>query len=55
MKLFRLPTKQAKGEERLRPRVRLRMQARALKMLKGLGWEGDLDEMREGCRRTRPG
>jgi hypothetical protein len=27
--------------------VRLRRQARALKSLKGLGWEGDLDEMRQ--------
>ena len=27
--------------------VRLGKQARALKSLKGLGWEGDLDEMRQ--------
>ena len=34
-------------EEGLRLMVRLRKQARALKSLKGLGWAGDLDEMRQ--------
>jgi hypothetical protein len=34
-------------KEGLRPVVLIRKQTRALKMLKGLGWEGDLDEMRE--------
>jgi Arc/MetJ family transcription regulator len=34
-------------EEGLRLAVRIRKQTRALKMLKGLGWEGDLDEMRQ--------
>ena len=34
----------------LRLVVRLRKQTRALKKLKGLGWEGDLDEMRRDRR-----
>jgi Arc/MetJ family transcription regulator len=42
-------TKRAVVEEGLRL-VRIRKQTRSLKMLKGLGWEGDLDEMR----RERP-
>ncbi len=41
-----LATKRATVEEGLRLLVRLRGQARALADLKGLGWEGDLDEMR---------
>ena len=47
LKLTGLPTKRAVVEEGLRLMVRLRKQARALKSLKGLGWEGDLDEMRQ--------
>ena len=47
LKLTGLPTKRAVVEEGLRLMVRLRKQAWALKMLKGLGWEGDLDEMRQ--------
>jgi hypothetical protein len=47
MKLSRLRTKRPKVKEGLRLVVRLRRQARALKMLKGLGWEGDLGEMRQ--------
>jgi Arc/MetJ family transcription regulator len=43
-----LPTKRAVVEEGLRLIVRVRKQARALKALKGLGWEGDLDQMRRG-------
>jgi hypothetical protein len=43
-------TKRAVVEEDLRLVVRIRKQTRALKMLKGLGWEGDLEEMR----RDRP-
>ena len=39
-------TKRAKVKEGLRPMARVRKQTRALKMLKGLCWEGDLDEMR---------
>jgi Arc/MetJ family transcription regulator len=51
LKLTGLPTKRAVVEEGLRLVVRLRKQARTLKTLKGLGWEGDLDEMRQD--RTR--
>ena len=43
-------TKRATVEEGLRLLVRLRKQAEALADLKGLGWEGDLDEMRQGRR-----
>ena len=43
-------TKRATVEEGLRLLVRIRKQAEALRELKGLGWEGDLDEMR----RDRP-
>jgi Arc/MetJ family transcription regulator len=46
LKLTGLPTKRALVEEGLRLLVRLRKQTRALKSLKGLGWEGELDEMR---------
>jgi Arc/MetJ family transcription regulator len=47
IKLTGLPTKRAVVEEGLRLLVRVRKQARALKALRGLGWEGDLDEMRQ--------
>jgi Arc/MetJ family transcription regulator len=53
LKLTGLPTKRAVVEEGLRLMVRLRKQARALKSLKGLGWEGDLDELRQD-RSSRP-
>ena len=43
-----LSTKRATVEEGLRLLVRVHEQARALSELKGLGWEGDLDEMRQG-------
>jgi Arc/MetJ family transcription regulator len=43
-----LTTKRATVEEGLRLLVRLRAQVRALKELRGLGWEGDLGAMREG-------
>ncbi len=43
-----LSTKRATVEEGLRLLVRVRKQAKALAALKGLGWEGDLDEMRRG-------
>jgi len=43
-----LSTKRATVEEGLRLLVRVRKQAKALAALKGLGWEGDLDEMRQG-------
>jgi Arc/MetJ family transcription regulator len=42
-----LPTKKATVEEGLRLLVRVRRQAEAIADLKGLGWEGDLDEMRQ--------
>ena len=43
-----LGTKRATVEEGLRLLVRVRGQAEALNDLAGLGWEGDLDEMRQG-------
>ena len=43
-----LSTKRATVEEGLRLLVRLRRQVQALTVLKGLGWDGDLDEMRQG-------
>ena len=46
LKLTGLPTKRAVVEEGLRLLVRVRKQARALNVLSGLGWEGDLDEIR---------
>jgi Arc/MetJ family transcription regulator len=42
-----LPTKRATVEEGLRLLVQVRQRAQALKELKGLGWGGDLDEMRQ--------
>ena len=48
-----LSTKRATVEEGLRLLVRVREQARALAELRGLGWEGDLDEMRQGRRQPR--
>ena len=41
------PTKRATVEEGLRLLVQVRNQLKALADLKGLGWEGDLDSMRE--------
>jgi Arc/MetJ family transcription regulator len=43
-----LTTKRATVEEALRAVIRLHGQRQALKDLKGIGWEGDLDAMREG-------
>jgi Arc/MetJ family transcription regulator len=43
-----LATKRATVEEGLRLLVRVRRQAKALAELKGLGWDGDLDAMRQG-------
>ena len=48
MKATGLSTKRATVEEGLRLLVRVRGQTRALADLRGLGWEGDLDEMRRG-------
>ena len=45
-----LSTKRATVEEGLRLLVRMRRQVKALANLEGLGWEGDLDKMREGRR-----
>jgi|GraSoi_2013_60cm_1033757.scaffolds.fasta_scaffold69016_2 Arc/MetJ family transcription regulator len=45
-----LPTKRATVEEGLRLIVRLRGQAEALDDLAGIGWDGNLDQMREGRR-----
>ena len=45
-----LSTKRATVEEGLRLLVRMRNQVKALANLEGLGWEGDLDKMREGRR-----
>lgn len=42
------PTKKATVEEALRTVVRLKDQMRALESLRGIGWEGNLDEMRQG-------
>jgi Arc/MetJ family transcription regulator len=41
-------TKRATVEEALRQVVLLRRQKEAGEALRGLGWEGDLDEMRRG-------
>jgi len=48
MKATGQKTKKATVEEALREIVRLNRQRQALKDLEGLGWEGDLDEMRRG-------
>jgi len=49
-----LPTKRATVEEGLRLLVRVRRQVEALAVLKGLGWEGDLDAMRQGRSSDKP-
>ncbi|HEY5237019.1 MAG TPA: type II toxin-antitoxin system VapB family antitoxin [Rhizomicrobium sp.] len=43
-----LKTKRATVEEGLRLLVQVRRQVKALARLKGLGWTGDLNEMRQG-------
>ena len=43
-----LSTKRATVEEGLRLLVRVHKQVEALDRLRGLGWEGDLAEMRQG-------
>ena len=48
-----LATKRATVEEGLRLLVRMRAQVEALADIKGLGWEGDLEEMRRD-RRSDP-
>jgi Arc/MetJ family transcription regulator len=48
MSISGLHTKRATVEEGLRLLVRIRGQAQAFADLQGLGWDGDLDEMRSG-------
>ncbi len=48
MAVFGLKTKKAAVEEALRRALRQARRRRALKELKGIGWEGDLDALREG-------
>ncbi len=43
-----LPTKKATVEEALRRLVRHHRQQEAIRDMAGLGWDGDLDAMREG-------
>jgi Arc/MetJ family transcription regulator len=49
-----LPTKRATVEEGLRMLVRMRRQAEAFADLKGLGWEGNLNAMRESRSAAKP-
>lgn len=42
-----LPTKRATVEEALRSLVQMHRQNTAIKNMSGLGWEGDLDAMRQ--------
>lgn len=51
MKASGLKTKRAVVEAGLRLVVELKDQARALRELKGIGWDGDLDDMRGKRRR----
>jgi Arc/MetJ family transcription regulator len=48
MKATGQKTKKATVEEALREIVKITGQRQALEELRGMGWEGDLDEMREG-------
>jgi Arc/MetJ family transcription regulator len=48
MKASGLSTKRATVEEALRLLLRIHKQVRGLAELRGLGWEGDLNEMRLG-------
>lgn len=47
MKVTGAPTKRAAVEAALRITVQLHRQGEALQKLWGMGWEGNLDEMRE--------
>jgi Arc/MetJ family transcription regulator len=49
-----LPTKRATVEEGLRLLVRLHGQVEGLADMEGLGWEGSLDDIREGRQPDRP-
>ncbi|MQB02960.1 hypothetical protein DXT91_02150 [Agrobacterium tumefaciens] len=46
MKITGLSTKKATVEKALRDLARIHRQMHALHALEGMGWEGDLDEMR---------
>ncbi len=48
MMLAGTPTKKATVEEALRQLVRQHRQRGAAMEMKGLGWEGDIDAMRQG-------
>ena len=48
MRAAGLSTKKATVEESLRLLVRVHEQAAAVADIKGLGWHGDLDDMRQG-------
>jgi Arc/MetJ family transcription regulator len=48
MKVSGAKTKRATVEEALKQFVNLAAQRQTLKELKGMGWDGDLDEMRKG-------
>ncbi len=50
MRASGLPTKKATIEEALKDLVRHRAQRQALDELWGAGWEGNLEEMRQGRR-----
>lgn len=54
MKATGLKTKRATVEEGLRQLIRLRNRAEALRQLKGIGWEGDLDAMRRDRKFGQP-
>ena len=48
MAVFGLKTKRAVVEEALRRAMRQAKRRQAIEELRGIGWEGDLDAMREG-------
>lgn len=48
MRMGSFPTKKATIEAALEEFVRTRRQKKAIEDLAGIGWEGNLDEMREG-------
>ncbi|MGB8839443.1 MAG: type II toxin-antitoxin system VapB family antitoxin [Aliidongia sp.] len=52
MKAAGLSTKRATVEDGLRLLVQLRGQTKALAELRGLGWDGNLDMMRDGTPAT---
>ena len=54
MELTAVTTKKAAVEEALRKVVQLGRQRRTFDALYGVGWEGDLDELREGWSGIQP-